>query len=96
MIVYHSAGDAPVSRKKLFVQFLSHILGAGVVSYLLSPHRRDVLEAHNARRSVGSLWMVRHQFYLLELVGISECLFFLRKAWTWLSVGHWPALSSRG
>jgi len=54
MIVYHSAGDAPVSRKKLSVQFLT----------------------------VGSLWMVRHQFYLLELVGISECLFFLRKAWT--------------
>jgi hypothetical protein len=36
MIVYHSAGDAPVSRKKLSVQFLSHTLGAGVVSYLLS------------------------------------------------------------
>jgi len=36
MIIYHAAGDAPVSPKKLSVQFLSNILAAGVVSYLLS------------------------------------------------------------
>jgi hypothetical protein len=36
MIVYHAAGDAPVSLKKLSVQFLSDVLAAGIVSYLLS------------------------------------------------------------
>jgi hypothetical protein len=36
MIVYHAAGDAPVSPKKLSVQLLSDVLAAGIVSYLLS------------------------------------------------------------
>ena len=36
MIIYHAAGDSPVSPKKLSVQFLSDVLAAGVVSYLLS------------------------------------------------------------
>jgi hypothetical protein len=36
MIIYHAAGDTPVSPKKLSVQFLSGFLAAGVVSYLLS------------------------------------------------------------
>jgi hypothetical protein len=36
MIVYHSAGDAPVSAKKLSMQFLNGLLAAGIVSYLLS------------------------------------------------------------
>src|SRR5262249_20899489 len=36
MIVYHAAGDAPVSTKKLSVQFLSNVLAAGIVSYVLS------------------------------------------------------------
>jgi hypothetical protein len=36
MIVYHAAGDAPVSPKKLAVQFLSILLAAGILSYVLS------------------------------------------------------------
>src|SRR5215472_1612405 len=36
MIIYHAAGDAPISPKKLSVQFLSDVLAAGIVSYLLS------------------------------------------------------------
>src|SRR5215471_3952002 len=36
MILYHAAGDAPVSAKKLSVQFLSDFLAAGIVSYTLS------------------------------------------------------------
>jgi len=36
MIVYHAAGDTPISPKKLSVQFLSDVLAAGIVSYLLS------------------------------------------------------------
>jgi len=36
MIIYHAAGDAPVSPKKLSVQFVSDVLAAGIVSYLLS------------------------------------------------------------
>jgi len=36
MIIYHAAGDTPVSPKKLSVQFLSGVLAAGIVSYLLS------------------------------------------------------------
>src|SRR5262245_13450718 len=36
MIVYHAEGDAPVSPKKLSVQFLSDVLAAGIVNYLLS------------------------------------------------------------
>ncbi|HEY3038470.1 MAG TPA: hypothetical protein VGJ66_07015 [Pyrinomonadaceae bacterium] len=36
MIVYHAAGDAPVSPRKLSVQFLSDLLAAGVLSYVLS------------------------------------------------------------
>jgi hypothetical protein len=36
MIIYHDEGDIPVSPKKLSVQFLSNVLAAGIVSYLLS------------------------------------------------------------
>jgi hypothetical protein len=36
MIIYQAAGDTPVSSKKLSVKFLSDVLAAGVVSYLLS------------------------------------------------------------
>ena len=36
MIVFQAAGDAPVSAKKLSVQFLSDFLAAGIVSYTLS------------------------------------------------------------
>jgi hypothetical protein len=36
MILYHAAGDAPVSPKKLSVQCLSAVLAAGMVSYWLS------------------------------------------------------------
>ena len=36
LIVYHAAGDDPVSPKKLLVQFLSGVFAAGIVSYLLS------------------------------------------------------------
>lgn len=36
MIVYHAAGDAPVSPKKLSLQFLSDFLAAGILSYMLS------------------------------------------------------------
>jgi hypothetical protein len=36
MIIYHAAGDAPVSPKKLSVWFLSSVLAAGTVSDLLS------------------------------------------------------------
>jgi len=36
MLIYHTADDAPVSPKKLTVQFLSAVLAAGIVSYLLS------------------------------------------------------------
>jgi len=36
MIVYHAAGDTPVSLKKMSVQVLSDFLAAGIVSYLLS------------------------------------------------------------
>lgn len=36
MIIYHAAGDAPVSPKKLSMQFLSDVLAAAIVSYLLS------------------------------------------------------------
>jgi hypothetical protein len=36
LIIYHAAGDTPVSPKKVSVQFLSHLLAAGILSYLLS------------------------------------------------------------
>jgi hypothetical protein len=36
MIIYHAAGDAPVSPQKLSVQFLSGLLAAGIVGYVLS------------------------------------------------------------
>ena len=36
LIVYQAAGDAPVSPQKLSVQFLSAVLAAGIVSYVLS------------------------------------------------------------
>src|SRR5262249_6327326 len=36
MLIYHAAGDTPVSAKKLSLQFLSDVLAAGIVSYLLS------------------------------------------------------------
>jgi hypothetical protein len=36
MIIYHAAGDDPVSAKKISVQFVSDLLAAGIVSYLLS------------------------------------------------------------
>jgi hypothetical protein len=36
MVVYHGAGDAPVSPKKVSVQFLSDVLAAGIVSGVLS------------------------------------------------------------
>jgi hypothetical protein len=36
MIVYHAAGNAPVSAKKLSLQFLSDLLAAGILSYVLS------------------------------------------------------------
>src|SRR5215831_14609774 len=78
MILYHAAGDASVSPKKLSVQCLSAVLAAGMVSYWLSlaivPRHRDVLEARRARRAVGSLRILRHQLSLLELVRISERL----------------------
>src|SRR5215472_4738525 len=35
MIVYHSAGDSPVSPKKLVVQFLSGLIAASIVAYVL-------------------------------------------------------------
>jgi len=36
MVIYHAAGDAPVSTKKLSVQFLSDVLASGIASYVLS------------------------------------------------------------
>src|SRR5262245_24945003 len=36
MIIYHAAGDAPVSPKKLSVQLLSDVLAAGIVCCVLS------------------------------------------------------------
>src|SRR5215831_5900023 len=36
MIIYHTAGDAPVSPKKLSVQLLSSFLAAGIVTYVLA------------------------------------------------------------
>ncbi len=36
MIVYHPAGSAPVSGKKLLVQFLSHLMGAVVATFIAS------------------------------------------------------------
>jgi hypothetical protein len=36
LIVFHGAGEEPVSPEKLSVQFLSDILAAGILSYLLS------------------------------------------------------------
>src|SRR5262249_33904540 len=36
MIVYHAAGDAPVSPTKVTVQFLSHVFAAGILAYFLS------------------------------------------------------------
>jgi hypothetical protein len=36
MIVYHAAGDTPLSPKKLSLQLLSDLLAAGILSYLLS------------------------------------------------------------
>src|SRR6516164_9423332 len=36
MIIYHAAGDAPVSPKKVSVQFVRHVVAAGVLAYLLS------------------------------------------------------------
>src|SRR5215467_5850581 len=35
MVVYHAAGDAPVSPKKVSVQLLSDLLAAGIVTYAL-------------------------------------------------------------
>jgi len=46
MIVYHRAGGTPLSAKKLSVQFLSDVLAAGIIAYLLSltvaPYRSRV------------------------------------------------------
>jgi hypothetical protein len=36
MVIYHAAGDAPVSPKKQSVQFLSDVLASGIASYVLS------------------------------------------------------------
>lgn len=36
IVVYRAAGDAPVSPKKMSVQALSHLLAAGIVSYVFS------------------------------------------------------------
>ena len=36
MIIYHPAGDTPVSPRKLSAQFLSDVVAAGVLAYLLS------------------------------------------------------------
>ena len=36
MIIYHAVGDAPLSPRKLSVQFLSDVLAAGIITYLLS------------------------------------------------------------
>jgi hypothetical protein len=36
MIVFHAAGDAPVSLRKLSTQFLSTLLAAGILSHVLS------------------------------------------------------------
>src|SRR5262245_18705341 len=36
MILYHPSGDVPVSPKKLSVQFLSDVLAAGILTYVLS------------------------------------------------------------
>jgi hypothetical protein len=36
MIVFHAAGDAPVSFRKLSIQFLSTLVAAGILSYVLS------------------------------------------------------------
>jgi hypothetical protein len=35
MIIYHPAGDRPVSPKKLFLQFLSCVIAASIVAYVL-------------------------------------------------------------
>jgi hypothetical protein len=47
MIVYHPAGSAPVSGRKLLIQFLSHLLGAAVATFIASriqrPYRTRVL-----------------------------------------------------
>src|SRR5262249_18379248 len=36
MIIYHATGAVPVSPKKVSVQFVSHVVAAGVLAYWLS------------------------------------------------------------
>jgi len=36
LVIYHAAGEAPVSPKKLTVQFMSDVLASGIASYVLS------------------------------------------------------------
>jgi hypothetical protein len=43
MIVYHPSGSAPMSAKKLLIQFLSHLMGAVVATFIAS-------------RVTGSFW----------------------------------------
>jgi hypothetical protein len=74
MIIYHAAGDAPVSPKKLSVQFLSDVLAAGIVSYLPSLAIATYWRRVGLAALLGVFGFIRHRLRLLELVRISERL----------------------
>ena len=41
MIIYHPSGSAPISGEKLFIQFLSHLIGAALATFIASLLQRS-------------------------------------------------------
>jgi hypothetical protein len=82
MILYHAAGDAPVSPKKLSVQCLSAVLAAGMVSYWLS------LAIATSWRRVGLAAFLEYLvlFYIISIgwnwYGFLNVFFLTQGVWT--------------
>src|SRR5215831_10061101 len=53
MVIYHAAGDAPVSPRKLSVQFLSDVLASGIASYEVKAARKLDNRGSKQKRSLA-------------------------------------------
>src|SRR5215510_4957370 len=67
MIIYHRAGDSPVSAKKLVVQFLSGLIAASIVAYVLF-------------LSTGSYW---RRVGISALLGVFGLFTISTISWNW-------------
>jgi hypothetical protein len=89
MIVFHAAGDAPVSLRKLSIQFLSTLSASGILSYVLSLTVAAYWTRVTLAGLLGAFGVLAISAIYWNCTDFPTPSFLLRE-WTWSSVGHWP------